>query len=350
MEGFFMNMGNGYIKLYRSITEKSWWRKQRFTWAQAWIDLLLMANHKDMELIVNFKKYKVPAGSFISSQRKLAKRWRWSISTVNAFFNFLKKTENQIEHKTEHSFTHIYILNWHKYQGKTEHSPNALFKVNKKQKQATPLKSEHQTEHILSSQISEKPNTKPNSSRTLTEHSPNADPKQNKKKGLKNDKNDKNAKEASTKVNRSAEVKTSATFFQRVLPYFVGRYNFYLKTKPPINFGKDGKIVKSKEGLFQDDSWKALIEWFITSEKASKCGRTLSVCFSADTITRWQEQARLKEIQDIDPRSEEEKTADAEFEKLSQEEQERKKRESAALFEKIIREGLEGKGLKNANA
>ncbi|MDD4892368.1 MAG: hypothetical protein PHH73_00015 [Candidatus Rickettsiella isopodorum] len=146
-------MEQGYIKLYRSITEKSWWLKQRFTWGQAWIDMLLMAKHKNMILTVNYKPYDVPLGSFVTSQRKLAERWRWSISTVNSFLNYLQKAECQIEHKTEHSFTHIYILNWKKHQGKSEHL------------------TEHETE------------TFPNSSRTVAEYSP---------KQIKNDNNDKN--------------------------------------------------------------------------------------------------------------------------------------------------------------
>lgn len=116
----------GFIKLYRQLQELKWWTKHRFSWGQAWVDMLMMTNYKDESLVIGIEFYKVPAGSFVTSQRKLAKRWKWSISTVNAFLNFLQKSEQSIEHKTEHSFTHIYIRNWEKYQSKPEHLTERL--------------------------------------------------------------------------------------------------------------------------------------------------------------------------------------------------------------------------------
>jgi hypothetical protein len=114
-------MTNGWIKLYRKIEEKNWWRKQRFTWGQAWIDLLLMANHKDEKVVFDNGNYFVPKGSFITSQRKLANKWKWGIARVSCFLSYLQKTEQCIEYKTEHNFTHIFILNWDKYQSEAEH-------------------------------------------------------------------------------------------------------------------------------------------------------------------------------------------------------------------------------------
>jgi len=130
----------GYIRLYRQLQEKKWWSKERFTRGQAWVDILFTASHKNTSLIIDDNYYNVPLGSFVTSQRKLSRKWRWSISTVNAFLNFLQKTEQSIEYKTEHNFTHIYIRNWQKYQGKTEH------------------KKEHKVEH------------ESNTSRTRVEH------------------------------------------------------------------------------------------------------------------------------------------------------------------------------------
>lgn len=113
----------GYIKLWRKIKDKSWWlrRTERATWTQAWIDLLLRANHKDAEIIIDEKPYRIPRGSCVISQRKIAKEWKWGIARVNAFFKFLANTEQSIRYKTEHGFTHIFILNWEKYQGQVEH-------------------------------------------------------------------------------------------------------------------------------------------------------------------------------------------------------------------------------------
>lgn len=36
----------GWVKIYRSIQDNDLWLAEPFTWAQAWIDLLLNANHK----------------------------------------------------------------------------------------------------------------------------------------------------------------------------------------------------------------------------------------------------------------------------------------------------------------
>lgn len=115
----------GYIKLYRKIKEKSWWlrRTEKATWTQAWVDLLLRTNHKDADIILDGTIYKVQRGSCIVSQRKLAEEWNWGIARVNAFFKFLANNEQSIRYETEHCFTHIFILNWEKYQAQVEHQP-----------------------------------------------------------------------------------------------------------------------------------------------------------------------------------------------------------------------------------
>jgi len=201
----------GYIKLYRQIQDKKWWRKGKFTWGQAWVDMLLEASHKDTGLIVDYKQYDVPIGSFVTSQRKLAKKWRWSISTVNAFLNFLQKTEQQIRYKTEHSFTHIYILNWKKYQ----------------------IKSEHQNELKLE--------YSPNTPRTVTEHSP----KQN-----NNDKNDKNVKKDNI---QSKHVKELTPLQKVVKAYYLKKeYTDTWEAWCKLNFKRNSKSAKQLLDYFGD--------------------------------------------------------------------------------------------------
>jgi len=109
-------MKNGWIKIHRKISEKPFWRKGRFSWGQAVIDLFLQAYIQDTHIILNDIDYLIPAGSFVTSQRKLAERWKWGIARVNFFLSYLQKTERLIKYKTEHNFTHIYIVNWDKYQ------------------------------------------------------------------------------------------------------------------------------------------------------------------------------------------------------------------------------------------
>lgn len=117
----------GYIKLWRKIQENPLWQEERFTKAQAWIDLLLKTNHKDgiAELGQGNTIVKTPVkkGSLITSQRKLASRWQWGQASVG---RFLKELEGQkmisvrvvrgLVRGAVHGFSYISILNWAVYQ------------------------------------------------------------------------------------------------------------------------------------------------------------------------------------------------------------------------------------------
>lgn len=66
----------GWIKLHRKIQQNFLWDEKPFSKAQAWIDMLLIANHED--------------GKVYRSQRWLAKRWGWSHTKVRRFLNKLE--------------------------------------------------------------------------------------------------------------------------------------------------------------------------------------------------------------------------------------------------------------------
>lgn len=82
--------------------------------------------------------------------------------------------------------------------------------------------------------------------------------------------------------------KKPLSFVKRVMDYYAKAYKNKFGKEPPIVFGKDGAVVKSQERLLKNDNWQNLIDEFLESDKAEECSYTLSVCFSADTITRWQ--------------------------------------------------------------
>lgn len=67
----------GWIKLHRKLEQNFLWEEKPFSKAQAWIDLLLIANHDD--------------GKVYRSQRWLAKRWGWSHTKVRRFLNRLEE-------------------------------------------------------------------------------------------------------------------------------------------------------------------------------------------------------------------------------------------------------------------
>ena len=65
----------GWIKLYRSSFENKLYFEEPFTRYQAWIDLLLLANHKDGYFMKRGTLVKVPRGTVGYSMKELAKRW-----------------------------------------------------------------------------------------------------------------------------------------------------------------------------------------------------------------------------------------------------------------------------------
>lgn len=109
----------GWIKLYRCIQDNPFWRDEPFTRGQAWIDLLLIANHQDGIIRRRGIKVFVKRGEVAWSYRALADRWRWSIGKVQRFVNELKGDE-QIHFRTDTEkvsvTTLIVITNFEKYQ------------------------------------------------------------------------------------------------------------------------------------------------------------------------------------------------------------------------------------------
>lgn len=81
----------GWISIHRRIQDCWIWHDDVFSRGQAWIDLLLMANHRDVKIAFGNQLINVETGSFITSKRKLSERWRWSNTKVD---NFLKLLES----------------------------------------------------------------------------------------------------------------------------------------------------------------------------------------------------------------------------------------------------------------
>lgn len=109
---------NNWIKLYRSIFDNDLWLSEEpFDRRTAWIDLILLANHKDGHFI-NSKGVliKVPRGSHFTSTRVLADRWHWSRGKVDRFLRLLCETQSVTLTVTA-SGTLISLVNYDDYQG-----------------------------------------------------------------------------------------------------------------------------------------------------------------------------------------------------------------------------------------
>lgn len=114
-------MEQGWIKLYRKIRDsKLWKRPRRYSWAEAWIDLLMAAAHADHQVIRDYGTMTVKRGQVLTSQLALAKRWRWHRESVMKFLRF-QNTDSAIDietsNKTSTGYTLITIRNYEKYQG-----------------------------------------------------------------------------------------------------------------------------------------------------------------------------------------------------------------------------------------
>ncbi len=109
----------GWIKLHRQITEcEVLWdsSEEPFDRRSAWIDLLLMANHKDKRLFFRGKAITVKSGQRVTSLHKLAERWHWGINRVRKYLDLLQG-EDMIIRESDNTKTLITIVNYQKYQG-----------------------------------------------------------------------------------------------------------------------------------------------------------------------------------------------------------------------------------------
>lgn len=110
-------MQQGWISLHRKITEHPFYQeKRKFSKFEAWIDLLLLANHKDNKVLLGNEIIHVERGSFITSKRKLMERWGWSNTKIETYLNLLVE-QGMLLVKSDTKKTVITIVNYDFYQG-----------------------------------------------------------------------------------------------------------------------------------------------------------------------------------------------------------------------------------------
>ena len=108
----------GWIKLYRKIQECDFlWNSsdEPFDKRSAWIDLLLLANHRDKRIVFRGNAITVRIGQRITSLRVLSDRWHWGINRTSKFLDMLEE-EQMIERESDNHKTLITIVNYEKYQ------------------------------------------------------------------------------------------------------------------------------------------------------------------------------------------------------------------------------------------
>jgi len=108
-------MSSGWIKLHRKIAGNWLWQDKPFSKGQAFIDLLLRANHKRSDVLFRDSLYQVEAGQFITSGLKLSAAWGWSRARTRHYLDVLQKGE-VIQKKQDNRKLQITIVNWDTYQ------------------------------------------------------------------------------------------------------------------------------------------------------------------------------------------------------------------------------------------
>lgn len=108
-------MAQGWISIHRQLQQHWLWEDKPFSRGQAWIDLLLSANHCDNKFLFGGELLEVKAGSFITSELKLAERWGWSKTKVRSFLEVLSN-DGMIKKISDRKKTTIFIENYSVYQ------------------------------------------------------------------------------------------------------------------------------------------------------------------------------------------------------------------------------------------
>lgn len=104
----------GWIALYRKIENHWLWDDKPFSKGQAWIDLLLLANHDDNKFLLGNELISLKKGSFVTSEIKLMERWGWGKGKTRAFLDLLQK-DNMIVKQADHRKTIINVVNYERF-------------------------------------------------------------------------------------------------------------------------------------------------------------------------------------------------------------------------------------------
>ena len=112
-------MERGWIKIYRKIQDNPLWNEKPFSRGQAWVDLILLANHKDGYIRKRGVKVDIKKGQLGWSIKGIADRWGWSQGKVKRFLKELKN-EEQIEEQNNSLTSLITITNYLNHQSSRE--------------------------------------------------------------------------------------------------------------------------------------------------------------------------------------------------------------------------------------
>lgn len=115
-----MSKHRGWIALHRKIQDHFLWREEReFSKAEAWIDILMEAQHSEQpqDVVLGMIVLQCHYGQSLKAVGTWAERWNWSPSKVRRFFKLLTRRK-MIETTGEGKTTRLTVLNYGRYDPK----------------------------------------------------------------------------------------------------------------------------------------------------------------------------------------------------------------------------------------
>lgn len=106
-----------YIYLDRSLAEHDVWLSEPFTKGQAWVDLLMLANHTDSIVTIRGIEVEVKRGQVLAGGYFLANRWKWSRNKVRRYIDSLRRRQ-MVNHQKNNVCGIISIINYDARQKK----------------------------------------------------------------------------------------------------------------------------------------------------------------------------------------------------------------------------------------
>ena len=105
----------GWFKIDRKIADHWLWQSRPFSDGNAWIDLILLANHEDGKYMYRGQLKEIKRGTVCRSMLYLAERWGWSRGKVKRFLDALEREGMVTVNATTHDTT-IFLVNYENYQ------------------------------------------------------------------------------------------------------------------------------------------------------------------------------------------------------------------------------------------
>ncbi|SMP38332.1 hypothetical protein [Anoxynatronum buryatiense] len=110
-----MGTNRGYVKIYRQLQNHWLWDDKPFSKGQAWLDLVMLANHTTKKFLHGSHLIQCQRGQTVTSANQLAKRWGWGEKKVRTFIKQLE-TDTMIARQATAHYTIIEISNYDKWQ------------------------------------------------------------------------------------------------------------------------------------------------------------------------------------------------------------------------------------------